>query len=156
MPRLLLAGRAVEESRPWLEALERPPLAGLATHAGYLADEAREGLYKGAAMLVLPSFNEGFGLPVLEAMTAGVPVIASNRGAIPEVLGDAGLLVEPDDVEGLAGAMQQVLTRPGLAESLASRGPRRARQFDWVSSAHALRDAYEQATRRRGLAGRKP
>jgi glycosyltransferase involved in cell wall biosynthesis len=155
VPRLLIAGRAVEESQPWLEALERPPLYGLATHAGYIADEAREGLYKGAAMLVLPSFNEGFGLPVLEAMTAGVPVIAANRGALPEVLGDAGLLIEPDDVEGLVHAMQQVLTRPGLAEALASRGPRRARQFDWISSAHALRGAYEDARRRRA-AGRVP
>jgi glycosyltransferase involved in cell wall biosynthesis len=156
MPRLLLAGRAVEESQPWLEALERPPLVGVATHAGYIADEAREGLYKGAAMLVLPSFNEGFGLPVLEAMTAGVPVVAANRGALPEVLGDAGLLIEPDDVEGLADAMLQVVTKPGLAEALGSRGPRRARQFDWVSSAHALREAYDQAVRRRASAGRTP
>ena len=68
---------------------------------------------------------------------------------------DAGLLIEPDDVEGLVNAMQQVLTRPGLAEALASRGPRRARQFDWISSAHALRDAYEDACRRRA-AGRTP
>ena len=107
-------------------------------------------------MLVLPSFNEGFGLPVLEAMTVGVPVVAANRGALPEVLGDAGLLIEPDDVEGLADAMQQVVTQPGLAEALSSRGPRRARQFDWVSSAHALREAYDQAVRRRASAGRTP
>jgi glycosyltransferase involved in cell wall biosynthesis len=155
LPRLLLVGRAVEESQPWLEALTRPPLAGLATHAGYVTDEAREGLYKGAAMLVLPSFNEGFGLPVLEAMTAGVPVIAANRGALPEVLGDAGLLIEPDDPDGLANAIQQVLTRPGLAEALSSGGPRRARQFDWVSSAHALREAYDQAVARRRDAARR-
>jgi glycosyltransferase involved in cell wall biosynthesis len=149
LPRLLIVGRAVEESQPWLEALSRPPLAGLATHAGYVSDEAREGLYKGAAMLVLPSFNEGFGLPVLEAMTAGVPVIAANRGALPEVLGDAGLLVEPDDVDGLVHAIDQILTRPGLAEALGSRGPRRARQFDWLSSARALRAAYDEAMQRR-------
>ena len=67
-------------------------------------------LYAGATALILPSFLEGFGLPVLEAMTVGVPVIASDRGALPEVLGDAGLLVSPDDPEELAAAMQRVVT----------------------------------------------
>ncbi len=89
-PRLVLAGRAVALSAPWLEALTKEPLASKAVHLGYVADSEREALYKGASVLVLPSFNEGFGLPVLEAMTVGVPVIAANRGALPEVLGDAG------------------------------------------------------------------
>src|SRR5262249_59989576 len=84
VPKLVLAGRAIHLSKPWLEALARPPLAGKATHLGYVQDDQREALYKGAAMLVLPSFNEGFGLPVLEAMTVGVPVVASARGAVPE------------------------------------------------------------------------
>lgn len=145
VPRLILAGRAVAESRSWLEQIERPPLAGRVMLAGYVADAAREDLYKGAAMLVLPSFNEGFGLPVLEAMTAGVPVVASNRGAIPEVLGDAGLLIDPDDAEGLVVAMERLLLEPGLASALHARGVRRARQFDWVEAAHVLRDGYERA-----------
>src|SRR5262249_38756716 len=62
-PRLILAGQDIPLSKPWLEALSRPPLAGKATHLGYIADQEREALYKGASMLVLPSFNEGFGLP---------------------------------------------------------------------------------------------
>ena len=104
-PRLVLAGRSVALSKPWLEALTKEPLASKAIHLGYVADSEREALYKGASVLVLPSFNEGFGLPVLEAMTVGVPVIASNRGALPEVLGDAGMLIDPDDPDSLtAGA----------------------------------------------------
>jgi glycosyltransferase involved in cell wall biosynthesis len=150
-PKLMLAGRSVEESRPWLEAIERPPLAGHVLHPGYVPDEAREGLYKGAAMLVLPSFNEGFGLPALEAMTAGVPVIAANRGALPEVVGDAGLLIDPGDVEGLAHALERMLDEPGLKEALSARGVRRARQFDWREAARALRNGYELAISHRRL-----
>jgi glycosyltransferase involved in cell wall biosynthesis len=145
-PRLVLAGRDIPLSKPWLEALTRPPLAGKATHLGYVADHEREALYKGAAMVVLPSFNEGFGLPVLEAMTVGVPVIASTRGALPEVLGDAGLLVDPDDPEALADAMERMLTDSDLSRLSSARGVRRTRLFDWTSSARALRTAYDEAT----------
>ena len=101
-------------------------------------------------MLVLPSFNEGFGLPVLEAMTVGVPVVASTRGALPEVLGDAGLLVDPDDHEALADAMERMLTDSDLARLSAARGVRRTRLFDWTSSARALRGAYDEALAFRG------
>lgn len=144
-PKLILVGRALPISKPWLEAMNRPPLAGKAIHLGYVKDEEREALYKGAAMLVLPSFNEGFGLPVLEAMAVGVPVIAANRGALPEVLGDAGILVQPDDPEGLGAAMERVLTDTTLARTMAGTGIRRTRSFDWTTSARALRGAYDDA-----------
>jgi glycosyltransferase involved in cell wall biosynthesis len=144
-PRLILAGRALPSSKPWLEALSRPPLAGKAIHLGYIDDSEREALYKGASVLVLPSFNEGFGLPVLEAMTVGVPVIAANRGALPEVLGDAGILVEADDPEALADAMERMTTDTMLARTLAATGVRRTRLFDWGASARSLRAAYDEA-----------
>jgi glycosyltransferase involved in cell wall biosynthesis len=144
-PRLILAGRALPASKPWLDALSRPPLAGKAVHLGYVDDGEREALYKGASVLVLPSFNEGFGLPVLEAMTVGVPVIAASRGALPEVLGDAGILVEPDDPEALADAMERMTTDTMLARTLAATGIRRTRLFDWTASARALRGAYDDA-----------
>jgi glycosyltransferase involved in cell wall biosynthesis len=144
-PKLVLAGKAIALSKPWLEALARPPLAGKATHLGYVNDAEREALYKGASLLVLPSFNEGFGLPVLEAMTVGVPVVASARGALPEVLGDAGLLVDPDDPEALAAAMERMVTDTALARLSIARGLRRKRQFDWPLAARALRIAYDEA-----------
>jgi glycosyltransferase involved in cell wall biosynthesis len=100
-------------------------------------------LYAGATALLLPSFFEGFGLPVLEAMTVGVPVIASDRGALPEVLGDAGLLVSPDDPEELAAAMHRVCTDAQLAAVLGARGARRALMFDWTASGQTLRDIYD-------------
>ena len=144
-PRLVLAGRSVALSEPWLEALTKEPLASKAVHLGYVADSEREALYKGASVLVLPSFNEGFGLPVLEAMTVGVPVIASNRGALPEVLGDAGMLIDPDDPDSLTAALERMLTDTALARRLAARGLRRTRLFDWIASARALRTAYDEA-----------
>ena len=97
---LVLAGQATDEARPWLERLARPPLAGRVRHIGYVDPSNRQALYSGARLLVMPSFDEGFGIPVLEAMTLGVPVVASNRGALPEVLGDAGPLVDPDNPDG--------------------------------------------------------
>jgi glycosyltransferase involved in cell wall biosynthesis len=144
-PRLVLAGRAVALSEPWLEQLTKEPLASKAIHLGYVADSEREALYKGASVLVLPSFNEGFGLPVLEAMTVGVPVIAANRGALPEVLGDAGMLIDPDDPDSLTAALERMLTDTALARRLAARGLRRTRLFDWIASARALRTAYDEA-----------
>jgi glycosyltransferase involved in cell wall biosynthesis len=144
-PRLVLAGRAVALSEPYLETLTKEPLASKAVHLGYVADSEREALYKGASVLVLPSFNEGFGLPVLEAMTVGVPVIAANRGALPEVLGDAGMLIDPEDPDSLTAALERMLTDTALARRLAARGLRRTRLFDWVDSARALRVAYDEA-----------
>jgi glycosyltransferase involved in cell wall biosynthesis len=142
-PPLVLVGRAVPQSAPILAALQQAPFAGRVIHRGYVSDAERPGLYAGATALVLPSFTEGFGLPVLEAMTVGVPVVASDRGALPEVLGDAGLLVSPDDPDELAGALQRVITDTALARTLGARGARRAVIFDWTASAAALRDTYE-------------
>jgi glycosyltransferase involved in cell wall biosynthesis len=79
-------------------------------------------------------------------MTVGVPVIASDRGALPEVLGDAGLLVSPDDPEELAAAMQRVVTDARLAATLGARGARRSLIFDWIASATTLREIYEVLT----------
>jgi len=96
-------------------------------------------------MLVMPSFDEGFGLPVLEAMTLGVPVVASNRGSLPEVLGDAGPLVNPDEPEEIAGAMARVLDDEAYRSVCASKGVLRARQFNWPHTARLVYDVYRQA-----------
>jgi glycosyltransferase involved in cell wall biosynthesis len=144
-PPLLLAGRATPAAAPWLHRLQSPPLSGRVKHLGYVSDEARRKLYEGARVLVLPSFNEGFGLPVLEAMTIGVPVVASARGALPEVVGDAGLLVEPDDPDGLAEAMARMLYDTRFATRAGASGVRRSLSFSWQAAAEALHIAYEHA-----------
>ena len=154
-PPLVLVGRTVAESASVLAQLDRPPFVGRVQHRGYIPDEERPALYAGATALILPSFFEGFGLPVLEAMTVGVPVIASDRGALPEVLGDAGLLVSPDDPEELAAAMQRVCSDARLAATLGARGARRSLIFDWTASATTLREIYEVlSAARRGRGGR--
>jgi glycosyltransferase involved in cell wall biosynthesis len=145
VPALLLAGRATPAAAPWLARIARAPLAGTVTHLGYVSDAERRALYERARLLVLPSFNEGFGLPVLEAMTVGVPVVAAARGAIPEVLGDAGLLVDPDDPDRIADAMHRLLTDHSLAQTAAATGIRRSCSFSWHASAVSLRAAYEHA-----------
>lgn len=145
VPELLLAGRAGAGAAQWLARLAKPPLAGRVRHLGYVSDAERRSLYERAKLLVLPSFHEGFGLPILEAMSMGVPVVASNRGAIPEVLGDAGLMVEPDQPEALAAAMERLLFDKPAAARAAARGLRRSLIFKWEASAEALRTAYERA-----------
>jgi glycosyltransferase involved in cell wall biosynthesis len=148
VPRLLLAGRATAESQPWLDRIRRAPLSGVVEHVGYVPPEKRQHLYEGARLLVQPSFEEGFGLPVLEAMTLGVPVVAANRGALPEVLGDAGPLVDPDAPEQLAAAIERLLDDEAFAASCASKGVLRAKQFRWDLTARQAYDAYRLAIER--------
>jgi glycosyltransferase involved in cell wall biosynthesis len=106
-------------------------------------------LYETASMLVLPSFEEGFGLPVAEAMCVGVPVIVSNAGSLPDLVGDAGLTVEPADHQGLAAAMRRVLREGDLRRRLIEAGLRRARGFDPAAAARTVLRAYEAAVERR-------
>jgi glycosyltransferase involved in cell wall biosynthesis len=144
-PELVLAGKATEEARPWLERITRPPLAGHVRHIGYVEPANRQALYAGARLLVMPSLEEGFGIPVLEAMTFGVPVVASDRGSLPEVLGDAGPLVSPDEPDALAGAMARVLEDDAFASACVAKGVLRARQFNWNRTARLVYDVYRQA-----------
>ncbi len=101
-------------------------------------------LYSGAAVLCLPSFYEGFGLPPLEAMACGTPVVVSNRSALPEVVGEAGLLVNPDDVGEIAEALRRVLTDSTLAADLRRRSLQRAAQFSWKEVARRTLAVYER------------
>ena len=145
VPRLILAGSAGPDAANWLDAIARPPLAGHVEYVGYVPAERREALFKGAQLFVLPSFEEGFGLPVLEAMAAGVPVVASNRGSLPEVIGDAGLLIDPDNPENLADAITRIIGDATLRTTCSHRGLDRARQFTWSQTARDVRRAYEDA-----------
>ncbi len=115
---------------------------------GEVCDEDLAGLYSGAVALLYPSRYEGFGLPVLEAMQCGTPVIASRIPAIVEVAGQAAVLVDPRDVRAWVEAMQAVLTQPEWAAELRHRGFARAAQFSWRRTATLTREAYEEAHRR--------
>lgn len=101
-------------------------------------------LYNAAQMLVHPAFYEGFGLPTLEAMACGTPVVASNTSAIPEVVGDAAMLVDPTDVDGMTVAMWRVLNEPGLRQNLVDKGLKRVRNFSWEKAAIETLKIYRQ------------
>jgi glycosyltransferase involved in cell wall biosynthesis len=144
-PRLVIAGGTTPDATKWLDQIEEPPLAGHVEYLGYVTADRRENLFKGARVFVLPSFEEGFGLPVLEAMAAGVPVVASNRGALPEVIGDAGLMINPDDTAALASALERVIADDTLRQTLSHRGLERATHFSWKRTAADIRQAYQEA-----------
>jgi glycosyltransferase involved in cell wall biosynthesis len=154
VPELVLAGRATDEAQPWLDRIGRPPLRGSVRHVGYVDAGDRRALYDGARLLVQPSFDEGFGIPVLEAMSAGVPVVAANRGSLPEVLDGAGLLVDPDDPADIAGAIKRVLDDEGVASACIAKGVERARAFRWDETAHRVYETYRLAIERTRTARR--
>ena len=106
-------------------------------------------MYDGALVFVLPSHTEGFGLPAVEAMMAGVPVIAANRGALAESVGAAGWLVDPDDRSALAHALHTVLTDRARRLRMSDDGRRHAEQFTWASTAHHTREAWHLAVEHR-------
>ena len=149
LPPLVIAGAMTPAGQAWAARWSRAPFAGHVDYRGYVPDSAREALYAGARLLVLPSLDEGFGLPVLEAMAAGVPVLTSNRGALPEVGGDAGMAVDVDNVEAFSEALTRLATDTAVATAHASRGLERARAFSWEAAARQLRAAYAYAVARR-------
>lgn len=112
--------------------------------AGYVDDAALAWLYAGAKMLVWPSFYEGFGLPPLECMACGTPVVSSRASSIPEVVGDAGLLVEPQDAGQITLAIQRLLEDHHLSVHLSARGLERARTFSWRACATAHARIYRE------------
>ncbi|HEV7214391.1 MAG TPA: glycosyltransferase, partial [Chloroflexota bacterium] len=108
-------------------------------------DDDLAALYRGASLFLYPSFYEGFGLPPLQALAAGLPVIASRSGALPEVLGDAVYYVDPGQPQQLAQAIIHLVGHADAARDLAARGPSRAACFSWAAAARATLVGYEQA-----------
>ena len=118
------------------------------TFTGFVSDADLQALYQGAHALVFPSLYEGFGLPPLEAMAAGTPVVTSNVSSLPEVVGDAALLVDPTSVDGIADAMARLMRDDELRVDLARRGRERSRAFSWAATARATLEVYRAVVRR--------
>jgi glycosyltransferase involved in cell wall biosynthesis len=144
-PSLVLAGKAGGDSKLINARVADRPLAGRVQLPGYITSEQREQLFKGALAFVMPSHTEGFGMPVVEAMTAGVPVIAADRGALPEVAGRAARFFEPDDIDGLTALLKTIILDGGMREAMRKSGIEQATRFSWRSSAAALRAAWTLA-----------
>ena len=125
-------------------------MAGGVIFLGWVPEEEKPALYGGAACFAFPSFYEGFGLPPLEAMACGTPVVASKAGSLPEIVGDGGLLVDPRDEYALAGAMAQLLEDVDEREALSWKALEQAHRFTWERTALETLAAYREA----GLAWR--
>ena len=114
---------------------------------GYVTDEQLAALYARASIFAFPSLDEGFGIPALEAMSAGVPVIASNTSALPEVCGEAAILVDPLDVDQLASELQRLAADPDLRSQIAKRGRSRAAEFTWDLAVEKTWGVYRELLR---------
>ncbi len=143
---LHLVGMPGTAARRVQHSITAAALAGIPVRAlGYLPEDRLRAEYEGASLLAFIPLVEGFGLPPLEAMALGIPVVASRVSSVAEVCGDAALLVDPEDARGVAGAIGQALTDQTLAERLRQAGRARALQFTWEAAARATRDVYEAA-----------
>jgi glycosyltransferase involved in cell wall biosynthesis len=141
---LVVAGGNGFGSEAVHEFIRRERLGGRVHTLGYVSPSDLESLYCAAGVLLFPSFEEGFGIPVLEAMARGVPVIASNVSSLPEVGGDAALYVDPHSVEHIAAKLAQILEDGNLREEMIRRGKARAKRFTWRSTAEQTVAVYEE------------
>lgn len=145
LPRLVLVGKHAWLYEQTLRSVDSLGLSNSVTFTGYVPERDLPPLYSGALCFVYPSYFEGFGLPPVEAMKCGAPVITGNRTSLPEVVGEAALMVDPFDKDALAEAIRRVVDDAGLRRSLRERGFERARLFDWRETARLTLRAYERA-----------
>jgi glycosyltransferase involved in cell wall biosynthesis len=142
--KLLIIGDEITKYATLRRAVHRLKLHKHVRFFGFVPDETLAALYRLAAVFVFPSLYEGFGLPPLEAMASGAPVITSNVSSLPEVVGDAALLVDPYDPEAIADAMRRVMSDDELRRQLKERGHIRARHFSWDRSVRRVHEIYQE------------
>lgn len=142
--RLIIAGGGGHGADESMEFVRREGLGDRVRFTGYLEQPLLDALYAEAAALLFPSLEEGFGLPVLEAMVRGLPVIASNTSSIPEVAGDAAILLDSADIGGMSQAAQRLLEDEAWRQSWITRGHARARLFTWDRAAEATLAVYRR------------
>ncbi|HEX6716325.1 MAG TPA: glycosyltransferase family 1 protein [Pyrinomonadaceae bacterium] len=150
LPKLVLVGKCAWLYDETLRTLEETGVKDLVVLTGYVPQDDLPALYSGAVCFVYPSYFEGFGLPPLEAMKCGAPVIVGDRTSLPEVVADAGLTVDPFDVEAIAGAIARLINDSALRRELSLKGQERARTFSWQDTARKTLAVYQkvaQATR---------
>jgi glycosyltransferase involved in cell wall biosynthesis len=143
--KLVLAGSAGFGAREILARLESSPARARILTPGYVPEAELAAWYRRASVFAFPSLDEGFGMPVLEAMAQGLPVVTSRSSALGEVAGDAALLIDPGDSQALAGALQNLTRDEGLRQTLASRGVERARRFTWEEAVRKTWAVYRGA-----------
>ncbi len=142
--KLLITGSEISTYAPLRRAVHRYNLHKHVRFLGYQSEQTLAVLYRLADVFVFPSLYEGFGLPPLEAMASGTPVVVSNVSSLPEVVGDAGVLVNPYDVTSIADGIRRVLDDAVLRDTLRTRGVARARSFSWPASVKRIHDIYQE------------
>lgn len=148
LPTLVLVGKKAWLYGDTLRAIEQSGVGDQVLLTDYVAESDLPALYSGALGFVYPSYFEGFGLPPLEAMQCGTPVIVGDRTSLPEVVGDAGLLVNPFDVNEISAALARLIDNPDLRDKLRVKGLQRAAQFSWRDTARRTLTVYEQVAAR--------
>jgi alpha-1,3-rhamnosyl/mannosyltransferase len=146
--KLVLTGGPADAEEAVQSEIWRLGLSDRVLRTGRIPRRDLDALFSEARALTFPSHYEGFGIPALEALSRGVPVLASTAGALPEVVGDAGVLLDPDDTDAWGDAMLQVLRDDDHRHALVARGAARAARFTWTASAEALVQAYDTAVAR--------
>jgi glycosyltransferase involved in cell wall biosynthesis len=145
--KLVVIGDEISKYAALRRAVHRYNLHKYVRFLGFLPDETLSVVYRLASVFVFPSLYEGFGLPPLEAMACGTPVITSNVSSLPEVTGDAALLVDPYSAEEIADATRRVLTDSSLRSDLSTRGLTRAHEFSWERAARRVLEIYDEVAR---------
>ena len=147
--KLLIIGDEISKLPALRRAVHSHKLHKHVRFLGYLEDETLASLYRLASVFVFPSLYEGFGLPPLEAMASGTPVVTSNVSSMPEVTGDAAVLVDPYSVDSIVEGIARVLKDPALSADLRRKGIARAREFSWDRSVQRTRELYQEVCERR-------
>jgi glycosyltransferase involved in cell wall biosynthesis len=147
LPKLVLVGKCAWLYQETLRTIKELQVSDSVILTGYVPEIDLTVLYSGALCFVYPSYFEGFGLPPLEAMKCGAPVIVGNRTSLPEVVGDAGILVDPFNADAIAEAMDRVISDSNLRADLSAKGLARAKLFDWRETARQTLAVYRKAGR---------